>query len=300
MRQPGTTPLDSSLLARLYAASSAARWELSREAFDAAIAASVSHRFAGQTLERAEVERYVESLHTEDLALAAACGAGLERAWEHFIAEYRPILYRSADAIDRTGNGRDMADSLFADLYGLEERQGQRRSLFRYFHGRSRLATWLRAVISQRHIDRLRATRKLDPLPDDTELLPAHSNGALPNADLARHQEAVRAAMTAAVAELPPRDRLRLSCYYVQDMTLAAIGRMLKEHEATVSRHLTRTRAVLREAVEARLRTDHGMDEAAIAECFRTVMTDAGTMNLADLVGTPPGRKNALADRSRE
>ena len=54
----------------------------------------------------------------------------------------------------------------------MGERDGARQSLFRYFHGRSKLSTWLRAVLAQRHIDRLRAGRKLDPLPDDQDTLP--------------------------------------------------------------------------------------------------------------------------------
>ena len=78
--------------------------------------------------------------------------------------EYRPILYRSADAIDPGGGARELADSIYADLFGLQERDGERRSLFRYFHGRSSLATWLRAVLAQRQVDRVRSTRRLTPL----------------------------------------------------------------------------------------------------------------------------------------
>jgi len=296
---PAPPRLDAARLTRLFDESRAARWDLPADAFAAAISASLAHAFADKTPDADEIDRCAGALHVEDLALAAACGAGSERAWEHFIAEYRPLLYRAADAIDATGNARDLADSLFADLYGLEERQGARRSLFRYFHGRSRLATWLRAVLSQRHIDRLRAGRKLDPLPDDTDTLVAPVGGAS-DPERPRHQSAVQAALTAAIAALPPRDRLRLACYYAQDMTLAAIGRMLKEHEATVSRHLTRTRLAIRTAVEADLRTRHGMDEAAIAACFETVVQDAGVMDLAHLVGPVPDRKKVLADRSRE
>jgi IS30 family transposase len=106
--------------------------------------------------------------------------------------------------------------------------------------------------------------------------------------------------LAAAIADLAPRDRLRLSCYYAQGLTLAAIGRLLKEHEATVSRHLARARALVREAVEARLRADHGMDAAAVAECIRSVTDDAGTLNMADLMGMAAPGKKVAADRSRE
>ena len=50
----------------------------------------------------------------------------------------------------------------------------------------------------------------------------------------------MRRSVTAAVAAPEPRDRLRLRCYYAQDPTLAQIGRMLSESEATASRHLSR------------------------------------------------------------
>ena len=87
--------------------------------------------------------------------------------------EYRPVLYRSADAIDPGGGARELADSIYADLFGLQERDGERRSLFRYFHGRSSLATWLRAVLAQRYVDRVRSSRRLTPLDDEEAVPPA-------------------------------------------------------------------------------------------------------------------------------
>lgn len=298
---PAPTPrLPPALAARLYERSRAAAWDLDREQFDQALRASLSRAFTGVEPMAREVEQYLESLQVEDLALAAACAAGSEPAWEYFVREFRPVLYRAADAIDPSGNARDLADSLYADLYGLPGRQGGRTPLFRYFHGRSRLATWLRAVLAQRHIDRLRGGRRLDPLPDDPDRLPAGDPVSRSAADRSRFLGAIRDALAAAIAGLAPRDRLRLSCYYSQNLTLAAIGRLLKEHEATVSRHLARTRAAVRDAVEARLRADHGMDAAAVAECIRSVAGDAGTLDLADLLGSAPAGKNARADRSRE
>ena len=202
-----TSHLLPAFLARLYDESKAAQWDLSRDAFHAALVASVTHAFTDRTPDKADVERYVASLHTDDLALAAACSTGSERAWEHFIAEHRPLLYRAADAIDPTGRARELADSLYADLYGLSEQKGDRRSLFRYFHGRSRLSTWLRAVLSQRHIDRLRTGRKLDPLPDDADTLVAPRAGDTADAERERLQTIIQKALTAAIAALPTRDR---------------------------------------------------------------------------------------------
>src|SRR5207245_1362809 len=54
-----------------------------------------------------------------------------------------------------------------AALDGLAGGKGSKRSLFRYFHGRSSLKTWLRAVLAQRHIDSIRAGRRFEELADD-------------------------------------------------------------------------------------------------------------------------------------
>lgn len=224
------------------------------------------------------------SAHQADVDLARACATGDEAAWERFVREYRPALYRAADAMDPTGRARELADALFAELYGLREQQGERQSLFQYFHGRSSLATWLRAVLAQRHVDHVRATRRLVPLSDvDTPPArgasrPARLDEADPNDT--RCRAAVRASLTEAIAHMPPRDRLRLRCYYVEELTLAAIGRMFGEHEASASRHLTRIRRELRAAVEMAMRQNHGFADAAAVDCLRSVMNDAGDLDL--------------------
>jgi RNA polymerase sigma-70 factor (ECF subfamily) len=213
--------------------------------------------------------------HADDVALAAACAAGDEAAWERFVREYRPVLYRAADALDTTGRARELSDALYADLFGLTERDGERRSLFRYYQGRSSLATWLRAVLAQRYVDLLRAARRLDPLPDDESAAPA----ATPDLDRARNTTRFERAFAQSLSGLDGRDRLRLGLYYTQELTLAQAGRLLRESEATVSRQLARTRRAIRDAVERRLRTE-GLGDAEIAECFEAATADPGEIDL--------------------
>ena len=87
-------------------------------------------------------------------------------------------------------------------------------------------------------------------------------------------------------------------------MTLAETGRLLKEHEATVSRQLARTRRALREDVECQLRENPGLSDAQIAECFEWASEDAGPVDLGRMLGdgTPkggaPARKKPAPDRS--
>jgi RNA polymerase sigma-70 factor (ECF subfamily) len=242
-----------------------------------------------------ELERYLETLHLEDLALASACAAGSDAAWEHFVLQHRPALYRAADSLDVSGGARGLADSLYADLYGLTERSGVRQSLFRYFQGRSSLATWLRSVLAQRHVDRLRAGRRSEPLSDDQAA--ARHGPAAPDPDRLRYLAAAERALQRALSGLEPRDRLRLGCYYAQELTLAEIGRLLGEHEATASRHLARTRHRLREEIEQNLRLD-GLDATQIEECLASVASDAGTIDLGQMLRTEEPGKNSALDRS--
>ena len=295
--------LESALVSRLHTQANAARWSVSQERFALALSGSLAHARAGaDTATSIDADRYLAGLHLEDLALAVACIDGHEAAWEHFIAEHKSVLSRAAMAIDPAG-GSELADSLYADLFGLQQKGGERQSLFRYFHGRSRLATWLRAILAQRHIDRVRATKRLEPLPEEdrstTPALVANDRSAVPEGDRLRFLNAMRDALASAIGELAAKDRLRLSSYYARDMTLAAIGRMLGEHEATVSRHLTRTRREIRTAAEARLRNHHGLDDRAIGECFASVTEDAGALDLGELFGKTADRKNDRQNRSK-
>ena len=219
------------------------------------------------------------SPYAADLELAGRCAAGEASAWERFMVEYRPVLYRAADALDRSGGARELADSLYAELYGIRDGEGERRSLFHYFHGRSSLATWLRAVLAQRYVDRLRVQRRLEPLGDETVV---ESEPADP--DRARYLSLVREALGRAVARLAARDRLRLGCYYVQELTLAEIGRLLKEHEATVSRQLARTRRAIRDEVERQLREEAGLTADQIAACLASVADDPGPLDLKKVI----------------
>jgi len=223
----------------------------------------------------------VDSPHAADLELARLCATGDERAWERFIREYRPLLYRAADALDRTGGAREIADSLYADLYGVKDGGRERQSLFQYFQGRSSLATWLRAVLAQRYVDRLRVERRLEPLPDE-EVATRDAEPADP--DRSRYVALVRQALTRVVGRLTGRDRLRLACYYVQELTLAETGRVLKEHEATVSRQLARTRRAMRDDVERQLREEAGLSADQIAACFASVADDPGPLDLKQVI----------------
>ena len=276
------------LVEALYRAARADRWAVSLEQFAAALSVSVDRAAPP------DVGRYLRGLHLEDLALACGCATGDERAWDHFLQEHRPVLYRAADSLDPSGGAREIADSIYAELYGIREREGERQSLFRYYHGRSSLKTWLRAVLAQRYVDGIRAAKRLDPLPEDDgpETLPAPT-AVTPDPDRVRYRALMQRAFRIALSKLSDRDRLRLACYYSQELTLAETGRILKEHEATASRQLARTRQALRREVERYLRDEDRLDAAQIEQCFAYVLDDPGPMDLGGML-----RKNSAPDRS--
>jgi len=288
--------MDARRAERLYRKSDAIRWRVPAEVLSNALERSAQKAFTGRSPSEAELDRYFDALHLSDLALACACAMGHDEAWDYFVREFRPGMYRAADAIDASGAAREIAETLYAELFGLKELDGKRQSVFRYFHGRSSLATWLRSLIAQRHVDRHRETKRLEPLPDDSSAASIPSEAKAEHPDRARFVAAMHAVLSSAIGALAPRDRLRLACYYAQEMTLAQIGKLTREHEATVSRQLARTRRDVRTDVEARLKTGHGFSQVEIDECFASIVDDAGNLDLEEWLDR--ASKKSEVDRS--
>ena len=298
----------------LYAQAKASRWGLSRGHFAKALERSVTKRWASGALSAPKLEEYLGALHLEDLALATACAEGGEAAWEYFFTQYRAYLHAAAAAIIRSGSAEasDLADSLFSELYGLAGGPGSERSLFRYFHGRSSLKTWLRAVLARRHIDALRAGRRFEELGEEEtgEGRPKIFIGPpMEPADpyRERYVRSFTRALEKALEDLPPQERERLRLYYAEEKTLAEIGRLLGEHESSVSRHLDHARRDLRQAVENLLRhgigeangsaVEPGLSDAEIALCFEYSAEDT-PIDLQKLLPRSNSRAPATAKRT--
>src|SRR2546429_2894501 len=139
----------ASLVEKLYAESQAARWGLTVVRRGLAGKRTATKRSGDAAPPRQKLEDYLAGLHLEDLALATACAAGCESAWEHFFATYRQYLYSAAAAITRRPLGDayacEFADSLYATLYGRETALG-RVSLFRSEEHTSELQSRLHLV----------------------------------------------------------------------------------------------------------------------------------------------------------
>jgi len=317
----GSTPRllaeHQTLVDRLFAESEGYCWKLTRDRFELALERSARKRFCGEPALPKTLEDYLGALHLRDLALASACAEGHPEAWEYFMATYRGYLRASAGAMLRCSAtapaASDLADSLFTDLYGLSEGQPAERSLFRYFHGRSSLKTWLRAVLAQRHVDAIRAGRRFTGLQDEPERArntrrdapdSAHPPSP-PDPHRERYVTLFTRTLTIALGLLARGDNERLRLYYVEELTLAEIGRKLDEHESSVSRNLERIRRQLRQDVEEALRNNRiaangsssepGLSEEEISLCFEYASEDA-PIDLDNLF-SPQSQPNPKAGR---
>src|SRR5271154_1779212 len=114
-----------SLLVELYQKSGCQELGLSREQF-VAILEEVRAKYLPDDASPAAIQELYASLRVEDLSLARACAAGNERAWERFLIRYREKLYDVAGYITKeSSSARELADSLYADLYGMSARDGR-------------------------------------------------------------------------------------------------------------------------------------------------------------------------------
>ena len=299
------------LVGVLYEKAMCARWGLPAELFVESLRRSAEKRFGGAPLDPGEVEAYLRSLHLEDLALACACGEGIEKAWEFFMAHFRQDLRNAASAMFR-GSGRaddaraeELADSLYAELYGVRSgADGRRKSVFEYFHGRSKLSTWLRAVLAQKQIDLIRTSGRTVSLDAETESdapheLAGRTESVPSDPDREKYLGRFNRALSAALASLTPRERMILACYYVDQLTLAEIGRMLCEHESTISRQLNRMRRALRDRVTQALQrempacngrpAEPALDVAQVELTFEYAVEDCPFDLSKELSATGPG-----------
>jgi RNA polymerase sigma-70 factor (ECF subfamily) len=206
---------------------------------------------------------FFRSLHLSELALAHACALGREAAWQRFISLYRVPLLQAAIAITRSGTlGHDLAESLYAELYGLRELGGQRRSPLASYSGRGSLLGWLRTTLAQRHVDHHRHTHRETPLDTFDAPAPEHQASPVPQ-QITRLNDAVAQTLEGLAAE----DRFLLASYFLDNHTLLEIARILHVHEATISRRLKRLVADVRKQLLQNLQSG-GLSKRAAEEAL--------------------------------
>jgi len=221
---------------------------------------------------QAELFEFLSKLKVEELVLARACVAGNEKAWEIFLTRFRAKIYEIALAITRNdAAGRELADSVYAELYGVSAQGHERVSKLLYYSGRGSLEGWLRTVLAQDFVDNYRRAKPNVSLEEEQER--GFEPAALTAAPEASPDSRLVPAIDTSLAQLAPEDRFLLSAYFLDGRTLAEIGRVLKVHESTVSRKLDRTIAQLRKSI-LRALVEAGMSKQQAEEALEADVRD--------------------------
>lgn len=279
------------LFAELFRESDAARFGLALADFCASLR-EICAKQLGPSAGRPDTEKFLRSLRLQELALTRACAAGHEAAWTEFLTRYRALLYSAALSITRDDSrGRELADSIYAELYGMKLREGAdghaRASKLLFYTGRGSLEGWLRTVLAQEYVNRYRRERRLVSLEEETEAGAQFAAAAPEPAGPADPRLA--AATDKALADLASEDRFILAAYFLDDRTLAEIGRMLRVHESTISRKLERMVQDLRKRILKSL-AQNGMSSRAAEEALDIDVRDLA-INVRQRLRPPPEEK---------
>lgn len=273
----GTQPSGRAVLAglgplaeELFERSRAARYGTKLGEFVAALEQIVRKYLPEGT--QAETAELLKTIRVEELALARACAAGSEKAWEEFLTRYRERLFDAGRAIAKDdATGRELADSLYADLYGTQTRDGQRVSKLSSYYGRGSLEGWLRTVLAQEFVNRYRAHKRTVSLEEQEES--GTQFAADPPPPPTSADARLDVATDAALASLPAEDRYVLASYFLDGRTLAEIARILGVHESTISRKVEKLTATLRKKIIEQL-TSRGMSRRQAEEALETDVRD--------------------------
>lgn len=242
-----------------------------------------------------EIGKFIDEIQADDLCLIIACERGDESAWNDLVKRFTTTVRSAArSATANEDAAEDLAQSIWAELYGLRVRNdGRRASKLAYYSGRGSLAGWLRAVVAQLSVDTFRKQSKLVQTEEDADLdrlardarvsetqafvVSAVSN---PEQSLSNRfaQTDLHDALGKAVQELAAEDRLLVKLYYFDNLRLREAGLVLGVHEATASRRLTRIQTDLRKRVSQILIGERGWTavetERSFAEVAQYLDTD--------------------------
>jgi len=272
----GSRPVEVAALAvrELFAVSCGDRYGLTETEFHCILEQVATKYLRGAGADQRQ--QFWRELKREELALARACAAGREQAWQVFLTRYREKLYDIARGITKEDSrARDLADSIYGDLYGTTEKEGRRVSRLSFYMGRGSLEGWLRTVLAQEFVNRYRKQKRLVSLEEQAED-GVQFSAAEPDFS-GPVDRRLGAAVDSALEQLPGEDRLVLASYFLDDRTLTEIGRMLGVHESTISRRLEKLLKALKKQVLAGLMArgmNRGQAEEALEADVRYLQVD--------------------------
>jgi len=255
-------------LAEIYASSGASNYDISAAEL-ADILTAVAKKYGA-----AAKADFYRSLKLEDLAIARGCAKGNEKAWEVFLTRYREKLFDSARQITREeSSARELADSIYADLYGTATKDGVRVSKLSSYTGRGSLEGWLRTVLAQEWINRYRKQKRMVSLDEQVEQ--GVQFAAVEKTGPEEVKSPVILAIDAILAEILAEDRYILAAYFLDRRTLAEVAKTLGVHESTISRRVEKLVKNVRKQIVERL-VRGGMSKRQAEEAMEIDVRDMG------------------------
>jgi RNA polymerase sigma-70 factor len=215
--------------------------------------------------------QFLNGLRWQELFLATACAEGDEAAWQIFQSQYHSVIQKTARCCaENISEARELSDSLMSDLF-LPARSESRKkgSKIGQYDGVGSLEGWIKVVVSRMAIDQIRSRQKQVSW-GDLEIEPVDNHSSANTAGLVEELDNQRAArifaasLKYAVDQLTSQERLVLNLYYLQDVNLKEIGRLLKVHESTASRAVDRIKKQVRQSVEKHLREHFRLKQGEI------------------------------------
>jgi len=236
----------------------------------------------------ADINKFMDEMQADDLCLIVACERGDENAWTDLVERFTTTVRSAARSVSANEDAaEDLAQSIWAELYGLRVRDdGRRASKLAYYSGRGSLAGWLRAVVAQLSVDAFRKQAKLVQTEEDADFdrlardshiseTPTFAAAGVQNPEQSLSnrfaREHLQQALTQALGELAAEDRLLVKLYYFDNLRLREAGVVLGVHEATASRRLTRIQTDLRKRVGQILVDERGWTKAEAERSFAEV-----------------------------
>jgi RNA polymerase sigma-70 factor, ECF subfamily len=257
-------------ISQLYEKSSAAEFGISMDEF-CDLVAEVLARVVEPDSTVLEREQVLSRLHLEELVLSRGCARGNETAWHRFVSEYREKLNRAALAVTKEeAAARELAGSIYAELYGVRSKPGSdRSSKLLAYSGLGSLDGWLRSVLAQEYVNRVRTQKKFVSFEEQIQT----SGQAASSENAATVDERLAECTDAVLRQLAAEERFLLAAYYLDERTLAEIGRMLAVHESTVGRRIEKITNKVRKQIIAAL-CSAGLSKRAAEELLKTDVRD--------------------------
>ena len=206
----------------------------------------------------------LEALCVEDLFLTCACAAGNVRA----LADLeRTLVTKVPPYISRVSSAPDfVADVLQTLRVKLLLPRAERPPGIGDYAGRAPLAAWLRVAAVRIARDLIKEDARYVTLPTDAGGSAPSAKGGGPGDPEQGFLKAegtveLDRAFARTLEGLDDRDRTLLRLYFVEGMSLAALGRIYHLHESTMMRRIH----TLRERLLEELKKELGVDSVALA-----------------------------------